>query len=66
MTSTPMAFTLNEAAATARQSPSTIRRAIHATDPAAFPPPLKAKRDGKGYLILAADLNAWLESLPDA
>jgi hypothetical protein len=50
-----------------------VRAAIHATDPAAWPPPLRAKvtsrnADGspRSYVVLAKDLDAWLESLPDA
>ncbi len=46
---------------------STLRRAIHATDPKTFPPPLPAKRGAKGALIIRrTDLDAWLERLPDA
>jgi len=37
-----------------------------ATDPSKFPPPLKAKRGGKGYKISAAALDEWVESLEDA
>ena len=61
-----LAYKLHEAAEAARQSVATMRRAIHATDPNAFPPPLKAKRAGKDYLITADDLRDWLDSLPDA
>src|SRR5690606_1383311 len=61
-----LADKLHEAAEAARQSVATMRRAIHATDPNSFPPPLKAKKAGKGYLITADDLRDWLDSLPDA
>lgn len=51
-------------------SVSQLRRAIKATDPTAFPPPLKAKRSGSGksakQLILVSDLEAWVASFPDA
>jgi hypothetical protein len=61
-----LAYRLEEAADVVPYSVQTLRRAIQATDPRAFPPPLKAKRDSRGYLILAGDLDAWLASLPDA
>lgn len=48
-------------------SVDTIKRAIRATDPSAFPPPLKAKKGAKGaYAITAADFHAWIDSLEDA
>lgn len=60
-------LTLRQAAEYQPYGIATLRRAIKATDPAAFPPPLKAKQGSKGtYIIRAADLDAWLESLPDA
>ncbi|MBD7949626.1 hypothetical protein [Oerskovia rustica] len=50
-----------------------IRAAIRATDPAAWPPPLKAKvtsRNADGtprqYVVLEKDLDAWLENLDTA
>ncbi|MCV2395965.1 helix-turn-helix domain-containing protein [Actinotalea sp. M2MS4P-6] len=64
----PEWMTLPEAAAYQRAAGiSTLRRAIHATDAAEFPPPLRAKRGAKGVLIIRrVDLDAWVESLPDA
>lgn len=48
-------------------SVDTLRKAIKQTDPEAFPPPLKAKVNGRGeYYILAKDLDDWLERWPDA
>lgn len=51
-------------------SEATLRRAIHTTDPNAFPPPLKAKRMGRGsnakYVVWSEDLKAWHELLPEA
>ena len=65
-----IAYTIGQAAEQVGYSDKTIRKAIHATDPAAFPPPLKAKNGGSekkpSYRILHADLMAWAESLPDA
>lgn len=61
------AHTVKEAAALTPFSEDTLARAIKATDPRAFPPPLRAKRDSRGRLIiLDRDLDTWLESLPDA
>lgn len=60
-----LAYTIEEAADAVRQSVSTIRRAIHTTDPDAFPPPLKAKRTTRKYLIPADELARWVASLPD-
>lgn len=73
MKSTPsaqLAYTVSEAADVTRMSQDTIRKAIRATNPRNFPPPLRAKRVGTGprakHLILAADLMSWLSTLPDA
>jgi len=63
---TQLAYTLPEAAQAVRRSEATLRRAIHATDPNAYPPPLRAKKDARGYLIPATELQAWLDSLEDA
>jgi|GEM_PF-2377654 len=60
-------LTLVEASAETGLPLSMLRRAIHATDPEAPAPPLSAKRGPRGaYLILARDLEDWLERLPDA
>ena len=69
--STPkIAYTLTEAAAQVSVSVDTLRRAIKATDPAAYPPPLPAKNAGSdrkpSYRITHAALTAWLDSLADA
>ena len=62
-----MALTLTEAEAVTPFSAKTLRRAIAETDPKAFPPPLRAKKDSRGRLIvLARELERWLDSLPDA
>lgn len=68
---TRIAYKIPAAAEQVSVSEATIRRAIHATDPAAYPPPLKAKRageDGKRaeYRVLHSDLVEWAESLEDA
>lgn len=66
----PAAFKIADAVTYTGQSESTIRRAVHSTDPNAFPPPLKAKKKGthpKAPLqFLRRELDAWLESFPDA
>lgn len=60
------AYTVKSAALAVERSEKTIRAAIHADGSNPELPPLKAKRDGKGYLIKATDLDAWLDALPDA
>ena len=51
----PVAYTIDQAAAAVGMSRQTIKRAIQATDPRTFPPPLRAKRAGTSpkakYLI---------------
>lgn len=68
--SRPVAVTVTDAARLAGVSPSVIRRAIHATDPREWPPPLKAHRKGTAptaaYLIRTADLDEWVSSMPTA
>ena len=67
MTAAKLLLSLAEAAALTPYSETTLRRAVRATDPAAFPPPLKGKRDSKGKVtVLPRDLQAWVDSLPDA
>lgn len=65
-----LAYTLEEASEATGFSVKTLRRAIGATDPASFPPPLEAKRAGTApnspYRILAPALASWLDSLADA
>lgn len=63
-------YGIRDAATAYSVSESTIRRAIKATDPESFPPPLRAKRKGKGekaeVVIHAEWLDAWVESWPEA
>lgn len=60
-------LSLKAAAEEVSQSVDTLRRAVKATDPAAFPPPLRAKRDSKGRIfVLGVELERWANSLPDA
>ena len=62
-----LALTVKEAAELTPFSPDTLERAIKATDPTVFPPPLPAKRDSRGRrIVLTRDLAAWLDALPDA
>ena len=43
-----------------------LLKAIRATNPGTYPPPLRAKRASKKFLIGAAELREWFDSLPDA
>lgn len=62
-----LAVTLKEATELVPFSEDTLDRATKATDPQAFPPPLRAKRDSRGRrVVLVRDLASWLDSLPDA
>jgi hypothetical protein len=60
-----LVYTIEEAAEAVRMSVTTIRRAIHTTDPHSFPPPLKAKQASRRQLIPADELARWVASLPD-
>ena len=64
----PISVDVDRAAELTGVSSKTVRRAITSRDPAAFPPPLKAYRNGAGqsakYLIKVADLEAWIASFP--
>jgi hypothetical protein len=60
-------MSLAEVAAQTPWSVDTIRKAVRATDPSTFPPPLKAKRGSKGqYVVRAEDFKAWIDQLDDA
>ena len=65
-----IAYTLPEAAEQVSVSVQTLRRAIAATDPNAYPPPLEAKNAGSekkpSYRIAHVRLMAWFDSLKDA
>lgn len=64
------AFTIDEAAALKRVSPSTIRKAIKATADTAEVKMLRAKNIGSAaqprYRIAASALEDWFERLADA
>ena len=68
--SAKIAYKIPEAAEVVSVSTATIRRAIKATDPTAFPPPLRAKNIGSDerpdYRILHHALEAWAASFKDA
>lgn len=63
-------YTLAEAAEQVSVSQKTLRRAIAATDPNSYPPPLAAKNAGSdrkpSYRISHTALEAWANSLQDA
>lgn len=63
-------YTLAEAAEQVSVSVKTLRRAIAATDPNAYPPPLAAKNAGSdkkpSYRVHHTALEAWADSLKDA
>jgi hypothetical protein len=67
-----IAYPLKEAAAAVGVSVDVLRQAIHTTNPASFPPPIRAKKVGRtgskkfAYSIAAAELERWHSSLPDA
>lgn len=62
-----LAYTLKQAEQVVPFSESTLSRALRKTeDDGTFPHPLKGRRDSKGRgVVLATDLQAWLEALPD-
>ena len=68
--SSKLLYTIPEAAEQVSVSVATIRRAIKATDPGAFPPPLRAKNIGSderpNYRIQHSVLEVWGDSLKDA
>ena len=65
-----IAYKVDEAAEQVSVSVDTIRRAIRATKPDAYPPPLAAKNAGTdkkpSYRISHTNLTAWYDSLKDA
>jgi transposase len=61
-----LAYSVRSAAEAIEVSEDTIRRAIKATDPNAWPPPLAAKTDGRRIRIEAAELQRWFHSWKDA
>lgn len=67
MTSQParLAYGVFEAAEATGLPVSTIRRALRATDPKAFPPPLAGKRAGNKLLVEVDELRRWVQSLPE-
>ena len=69
---TRILYDLDGAAEQVSQSVRTIRRAIHSTDPTAFPPPLRGKRKGAAsnanapIVIPVTELDRWISEWPDA
>lgn len=67
---TKLAYSIPDAAAECSVSEAVVRRALKATDPQGFPPPLRAKRVGNGksakHLIGDVELRRWFSSFPDA
>ncbi len=61
------AMSLEEAAAETPFTAKDLRKAIHATDPKSFPPPLRAKRGKRNaFVVLDEDLRDFLRALKDA
>lgn len=60
------AMSLREAAAYVGVSEKTIRAAIHSAGGEGSVPYLRARKLGSRYLIAVADLEEWLDSLPEA
>lgn len=67
---TAVAYRLKEAAAATGVSVDLIRKALRTTDPAAWPPPLTARRIGNAAnapLVIEADvLREWVARFPEA
>lgn len=67
---TAVAYRLKEAAAATGVSVDLIRKALHTTDPEAWPPPLAARRIGHAAnapLVIEADvLRDWIARFPEA
>ena len=62
-----VAYSVESAAEAVEVSKASIYKALVATDPNAWPPPLAAKRDGRGrYRIAADELRRWFDSWKDA
>lgn len=59
-------MSLKEAARYTGVSEDMLKRAIHSVADAGDLPPLPARMVGSRYLVLAHELDAWLESLPEA
>lgn len=68
MTTTPLLYTLKQAAEATPYSERTFRRAVKKIrDDGEFPHPCHSKRGSKGeYLIPESSLRAWIDALPDA
>jgi len=64
------ALTLREAAENYSVSVDTLRKAIKATDPNAYPPPLTARRHGTASnsktTVLVSEMDRWHESITQA
>ena len=61
-----LSYTLKEAERATGITRDMLLRAIHTTDPLGSPPYLPARKIGRRYVILADELRAWLDNLPDA
>ncbi len=62
-----LTYSVDEAAIAAGTSRARILQAIHAAERTPIGVPrLRAKQMGRRFVILAKDLEEWLESLPDA
>lgn len=65
-----LAYRVKDAAEAAGVSVDIIRKALRSTDPAAWPPPLRARQigtaDNAPKLIEADDLRDWIRRFPEA
>lgn len=59
-------MSLKEASRYAGVSEDVLKRAIHSVAGTGDLPPLRARMVGNRYLVLAHELDAWLDSLPEA
>lgn len=63
---TRVLYDIAAAAEALSTSEATVRRAIKATDPAVFPPPMRAKWSGNKLAVEHDELKRWARSLRDA
>lgn len=61
-----LGYSVKDLADATPYSQDTIRRALRATDPTVFPPPLMGEQDQSGrWLILRAQAEDWLRAIQE-